>query len=137
MKFNMETVKNISSILIGSILGFLGGADALLKALIIFMAIDYITGILASVINKKINSRIGFIGIMKKVLILLIVAVSVQLDNIMNTTVVRSMTIFFYIANEGISILENTAKSGIKYPKKLIEILEQLNDNKEGGQSEK
>lgn len=127
---NTEIVKNTVVAVVGIIVGFLGGFDIMLQSLIILMVIDYITGIISGVINKKISSHIGFIGILKKMLILLIVCVAVQLDKIMQTDIIRSVTIFFYLANEGISILENTANSGIKYPKKLISVLEQLT-NKE------
>lgn len=123
---NIENIKNLLTVVVGVLLSFLGGFDILLKALFVFMIVDYITGILSGIINKKLSSKVGFKGILKKVLILFVIAIAVQLDTIMNTDVIRSITIMFYIANEGISILENTANAGAKYPQKIIDVLEQL-----------
>lgn len=114
---------------------YLGGWDILLKALVIFMITDYISGVVVAIIEKKLSSAVGFKGIAKKVAILALVGIAFYLDQVLGTDLLRNMAILFYIANEGISILENTSKLGVPYPQKLKDILEQLkkeNDNKEG-----
>jgi toxin secretion/phage lysis holin len=119
---------------IGGYLGYiLGGLDGFLYALIIFVVIDYITGLMAAIVECKLSSEIGFRGIFKKVLIFLIVAVGNIIDNnlIGTGSAVRTATIFFYISNEGISIIENSIIIGLPIPEKLKNVLEQLH-NKEG-----
>lgn len=116
---------------IGGFLGyFLGGFDGFLYALVTFVVIDYITGLMVAVIEKKLSSEIGFRGIFKKVLIFCLVGIGhiIDLHLIKSGSVVRTAVIFFYISNEGISILENTALIGLPVPKKLKDILEQLKD---------
>lgn len=119
---------------IGGWLGyFLGGCDGLLYALLAFVVIDYITGIMCAVVDKKLSSAVGFKGIFKKVLIFALVGVG----HILNTRVVgtgsvlRTAVIFFYLSNEGISLLENAGHLGLPIPKKLKSILEQLHDRSE------
>ena len=127
----MDKTFNIVSAYVCMICGFLfGAADGLLKALIAFMIIDYITGVIVAVISKKLSSKTGFRGIAKKIFILCLVAVGHMIDThiIGENSLCRSAVIGFYIANEGISILENSADIGIPLPKKLIEIFEQLKD---------
>ena len=110
-----------------TILYLLGGWDIALKCLVIVMIIDYITGVMSAFFNKKVNSRIGLKGILKKVGYLCIVALSVILDTISGETgVIRTLVIYFFVANDGISIIENIAKMGVPMPKKLIDVLEQL-----------
>lgn len=112
-----------------SICGFLfGGADGLLTALVIFMVIDYITGLFYGVYSKTLSSKKGLIGFLKKFCIFLIVAIAHTLDlYILNDSeLLRNATIGFYIANDGISILENMAKLDIPLPKKLKDALIQL-----------
>lgn len=112
---------------IGTLLSsYLGGWDTMLKVLTIFIVVDYITGVICAIIDKKLSSSVGFKGIAKKVVILLLVGLAFYLDKIVGTEVFRNLVIMFYIANEGISILENSTKLGVPYPKKLKEILEQL-----------
>ena len=116
---------------IGAVLGiFLGGVDGMLKALIIFAIVDYITGVLAAIIEHKLNSEIGFKGITKKVLLFMIVGVAHCLDVyvIGSASVCRSTVALFYIANEGLSIIENGARCGLPIPEKLKVILEQLKE---------
>lgn len=110
---------------------FLGGWDIALQTLLIVIVLDYITGICKAVYNKKINSSVGLKGIMKKVGYLIIVAVAVILDRIAgNTGAIRTLVIYFFVANEGISILENWGGMGLPLPQKLTDTLEQLkNDN--------
>lgn len=112
--------------------GFLfGGADSLLIALVIFMIIDYLTGLFYGIYSKTLSSKIGLLGFLKKFCIFLVVAVAHTLDlYILNDSeLLRNATIGFYIANDGISILENVAKLGIPLPKKLKDVLIQLKDN--------
>ena len=115
------------------IVGFLyGKADGLIYALLAFIILDYVTGLAVACINKNLSSEVGFKGIAKKVVILLLVAVGNILDIYIlgGGVVCRSTVIGFYLANEGISILENAGKLGIPLPKKLISVLKQLkNDN--------
>lgn len=118
---------------IGAVIGiFIGGADGLIKALIIFAIVDYITGVSAAAIEHKLNSEIGFKGITKKLLLFCIVGVAHILDLYVLGTgaVCRSAVVLFYIANEGLSIIENVARCGLPIPDKLRIILEQL--KKEG-----
>ena len=122
----------VSSVILTFTIYYLGGFDVALKSLLIIIIIDYITGVLSAIYNKKLSSKIGFRGILKKFAYLFIVALSVVLDKILgNTGTVRSLVIYFFVANDGISILENVAEMNIPLPKKLTEILEQLKD-KEG-----
>ena len=119
---------------VGGWLGyFLGGCDGLLYALLAFVVIDYITGIMCAVVDKKLSSAVGFKGIFKKVLIFALVGVGHILDTrvIGTGSVLRTAVIFFYLSNEGISLLENAGHLGLPIPKKLKSILEQLHDRSE------
>ena len=116
---------------IGGWLGwFLGGCDGLLYALIIFVAVDYITGVMCGIADKALSSEVGFRGICRKVLIFLMVGIAHVLDMhiIGSGSVLRTAAIFFYISNEGVSILENAAHLGLPVPEKLKAVLEQLHD---------
>ena len=119
---------------IGGWLGwFLGGCDGLLYALIAFVVIDYITGIMCAVADKKLSSAVGFKGICKKVLIFALVGLGHILDTrvIGAGSVLRTAVISFYLSNEGVSLVENAAHLGLPVPKKLKEVLEQLHDRAE------
>ena len=121
---------------IGLMLGrFLGGMDGLLYALIAFVIVDYITGVMCAVVDKNLSSSVGFKGICRKVLIFAMVGVAHILDaNVIGDgSVLRAAVIFFYISNEGVSLLENASHLGLPIPEKMKEILEQLHDrdNKE------
>ncbi|SKC57458.1 phage holin family protein [Maledivibacter halophilus] len=116
---------------IGGYLGYvLGGHDSFLYALIAFVVIDYITGVMLAIIKRKVSSAIGFKGIFKKIMVFLMVAIGHTIDAylIKNGGAIRTAVIFFYISNEGISILENSANIGLPIPEKLKEILVQLKD---------
>ena len=122
---------------IGGWLGyFLGGCDGLIIALLLFVVMDYITGIMCAIADKKLSSTVGFKGICRKVLIFLLVGIANIVD--MQVTgqpgVLRTAVIFFYLSNEGVSLLENAAHLGLPIPEKLKEVLEQLHgrDKKEG-----
>ena len=114
--------------LLGGFLGFmLGGVDAFLYTLIVFVAIDYISGIMVAICEKKVSSKVGARGISKKIMLFALVAVANLIDcNLTNTSVLRTATIFFYLSNELISILENADKLGLPVPEKLRNILEQF-----------
>ena len=110
----------------------LGGWDALLSALMLFIIVEYLTQILVVILNKKISSEVGFCGIAKKVSIFFLVAVGNIIDAliIQNGSAIRTAVIVFYLSNEGITILENVAVLGLPIPKKLKNILEQLKNEK-------
>lgn len=115
---------------IGAYIGYsLGGWDGFLYALVAFVVIDYLTGIMVAILEKKLSSDIGFRGIFKKVLIFSLVAIAHIIDSqiIRTGSAIRTAVIFFYLSNEGISIIENTAKIGLPIPEKLKAVLEQLN----------
>lgn len=125
-------MKSIQIILaaIGAYIGyFLGGWDGFLYALVVFVIADYISGVFVAVMEKKVSSDVGFKGSAKKVLIFILVGIAYVIDSeiIKEGNAIRTATIFFYLSNEGISILENTAKIGLPVPDKLKNILEQLN----------
>ena len=114
---------------IGGWLGyFVGGVDGLMTALLIFMILDYITGLMCAVADKKLSSSIGFKGICKKVLIVMLVGVAHVVDMYVvgNGNALRSAVVCFYISNEGVSMLENAAHLGLPIPDKLKSILAQL-----------
>ncbi len=115
---------------IGGWLGWVqGGWDGFLYALITFVVIDYLTGVMVAILNKRLSSEVGARGIFKKILIFALVAVGHIIDAniICNGDVIRTAVIFFYLSNEGISILENTARIGLPVPEKLKAVLSQLN----------
>lgn len=119
--------------LIGAGLTFIFGRwDMPLMVLICFMAIDYATGLISAAVRGVLNSKTGYKGIAKKASILAILIVAVLLDRLLNgsTWVFRTLVCYFYISNEGLSILENVGKSGVPLPDKLLSKLEQLK-NKE------
>ena len=119
---------------IGGWLGwFLGGCDGLLIALILFAVTDYITGFMCAVADKKLSSAVGFKGICRKVLIFIMVGIANALDiYVLNHAgVLRTAIIFFYLSNEGVSLIENAAYLGLPVPEKLKAVLEQLHDRAE------
>ena len=119
---------------VGGWLGyFLGGCDGLLIALVVFAATDYITGVMCAIADKKLSSEIGFKGICRKVIIFMLVGIAHVLDvNVIATgSVLRTAVIFFYLSNEGVSLLENAAHLGLPVPEKLKDVLEQLHDRAE------
>ena len=119
---------------IGGWLGyFLGGCDGLLYALLALVVIDYITGVMCAIADKSLSSEVGFKGICRKVLIFLLVGIANVLDvQVIGTgSVLRTAVIFFYISNEGVSLLENAAHLGLPVPEKIKTVLEQLHDRAE------
>lgn len=124
---------------VGGWLGyFLGGCDGLLIALVVFAVVDYITGVMCAVSDRKLSSEVGFRGICRKVLIFVLVGAGHILDTqvIGDGSILRTAVIFFYLSNEGVSLLENAAHLGLPIPKKLRDVLEQLHDRAEGGEGE-
>lgn len=124
---------------VGGWLGYyLGGCDGLLYALLAFVVTDYITGVMCAIIDKKLSSSVGFKGIFKKVLIFLMVGIGHIIDAYVIGTgsVLRTAVIFFYISNEGVSLVENAAHLGLPIPEKLKAVLEQLHDRSEKGGDE-
>ena len=116
---------------IGGFMGwFLGGLDGFVYALIIFVVVDYITGVMCAIADHTLSSEVGFKGICRKVLIFLLVGIANILDvQVIGTgSVLRTAVVFFYISNEGISLLENAGHLGLPIPAKMKEVLEQLHD---------
>ncbi|WP_155986743.1 phage holin family protein [Bacillus sp. MB2021] len=113
---------------------FLGGLDGFLYALIIFVIVDYITGIMVAIINKELSSEIGARGIFKKILIFILVGIAHIIDSrlIGEGSVIRTAVIFFYLSNEGISIIENSTRIGLPVPQKLKDVLAQLHGKSKG-----
>lgn len=128
-----NTIQLISATIGGYIGYFLGGIDGFMYALLTFVVIDYITGLMVAVLERKLSSEVGFRGIFRKILIFVMVGIGNIIDTnlIKNGSAVRTAVIFFYISNKGISIIENSSKIGLPIPQKLREILGQIN---EGGE---
>ena len=133
MKEFWNTIQFIFTAVGGWLGYFLGGCDGLLYALIAFVAIDYITGVMCAVIDRKLSSAVGFKGIFRKVLIFLLVGIANIIDvQVVGTgAVLRTAVIFFYISNEGVSLLENAGHLGLPIPERVKTVLEQLHDRAE------
>ena len=119
---------------IGGWLGyFLGGCDGLLFALVVFAVADYITGVMCAISDKKLSSQVGFKGICRKVIIFMLVGIAHLIDvNVIATgSILRTAVIFFYLSNEGVSLLENAGHLGLPIPEKVKVVLEQLHDRAE------
>ena len=120
---------------IGGWLGyFLGGCDGLLFALMAFVVIDYITGVMCAINDRKLSSEVGFRGICRKVLIFLLVGIGniIDVQVLGSPGVLRTAVIFFYLSNEGVSLLENAAHLGLPVPDAIKTVLEQLHDRADG-----
>lgn len=125
------TLNKILFSMIGGLIGSLfGELDGILYGLLVFIIIDYLTGIFAAVVEKQLSSSIGFRGIFKKIAILFLVSIGHLIDTaiIKQGGTIRTMVIFFYLSNEGLSILENTVRIGLPIPEKLQAILKQINE---------
>ena len=133
MKDFWNVIQLIFSALGGWLGYFLGGCDGLLYTLLAFTAMDYITGIMCAVNDHTLSSEVGFRGICRKVLIFMLVGIANILDaDVVGTgSVLRTAVIFFYISNEGVSLLENAAHLGLPVPEKIKTVLEQLHDRAE------
>ena len=133
MKDFWNVIQLIFSALGGWLGYFLGGCDGLLYTLLAFTAMDYITGVMCAVNDKTLSSEVGFRGICRKVLIFMVVGIANILDaDVVGTgSVLRTAVIFFYISNEGVSLLENAAHLGLSVPEKIKVVLEQLHNRAE------
>ena len=133
MKEFWNTIQLIFTAVGGWLGYFLEGCDGLLYALIAFVVIDYITGVMCAIINRELSSAVGFKGIFRKVLIFLLVGIANIIDvQVIGTgAVLRTAVIFFYISNEGVSLLENAGHLGLPIPEKIKTVLEQLHDRAE------
>ncbi|HEN0920927.1 TPA: phage holin family protein [Streptococcus agalactiae] len=119
---------------VGGWLGyFLGGCDGLIIALLLFVVIDYITGVMCAVVDRKLSSAVGFKGIFRKVLIFMLVGIAniIDVQVIKSGSVLRTAVVFFYLSNEGLSLIENSVHLGLPVPEKLKAVLKQLNDKEE------
>lgn len=133
MKETVLTMK-LGFSLLGGIIGFMfGEIDGLLLALVAFVVIDYVTGFICAWTEKKLSSEVGAKGIAKKVFIFMLVAIANIIDTqiLKNGAAIRTAVIFFYIANEGVSICENAGRLGLPIPEKLKTVLEQLNEEED------
>ena len=120
-------VNNIFSVILTSIIYLLGGFDIAIHSLLIVIVIDYLPGIASAIYNKNLSSKIGLKGILKKFSYLCVVALSVVIDNLTGQSgLIRSLVIYFFVANDGLSIIENMAEMNVKLPEKLIDALEQI-----------
>ena len=130
MKEFWNTIQLVFAAVGGWLGWFLGGCDGLLYALLAFAAVDYVTGIMCAVVDKKLSSAVGFKGIFKKVLIFTLVGIANIVDvQVLGTPgVLRTAVIFFYLSNEGVSMLENAAHLGLPVPDAIKTVLEQLHD---------
>ena len=133
MKEFWNTIQLVFSAVGGWLGYFLGGCDGLLYTLLAFVVLDYITGIMCAVADKKLSSAVGFRGIFRKILIFALVGVGHLLDvQVLGAVgVLRTAVIFFYLSNEGVSLIENAAHLGLPIPAKLKAVLEQLHDRAE------
>lgn len=129
-----KTISGIIAVFGGTVNYLWGGWDMALRTLLLFMLLDYILGVICGFQDKKLSSDTAFKGIIKKITMLIIVAVAVSVDNVVNAQgLIRGLALFYYIGTEGISILENGGKLGIPIPEKLKDALIQL---KEGNKKE-
>lgn len=135
MKEFWNTIQFVFAAIGGWLGWFLGGCDGLMIALILFVVTDYITGVMCAVADKKLSSAVGFKGICRKVLIFILVGIANALDIYVldHAGVLRTAIIFFYISNEGLSLVENSVHLGLPVPDKLRDVLKQLHEreNKE------
>lgn len=120
-------INDIASVILTTFVYLVGGFDIAIQSLLIVMVIDYLTGIASAIYNKELSSKLGFKGIIKKFSYLCVVALSVVIDNLTGQSgLIRTLVIYFFVANDGLSIIENMAEMGVKLPQKLIDSLEQI-----------
>lgn len=125
-------ISDIASVILTTIIYILGGWDVALVSMVIVVIIDYITGLSSAFYNKKVSSKQGLKGILKKFCYFLIVALAVVIDNLMGQSgIIRTLVIYFFVANDGISIIENMAEMDVKLPRKLIDALDDLKKKSE------
>ena len=123
-------IRGFGSLIGAAVVFMYGKMDQLLYTLIAFIVLDYVTGIIKACMEKKLNSTVGFKGIAKKILILLLVAAGNLTDRITGSDgIIRAIVCLFFLCNEALSVIENAALMGIPFPKKVVKILEQLRDD--------
>lgn len=124
-------IQDIASVVCTVGIYLFGGLDIALQSLLVVIIIDYLTGVASAIYNKELNSKTGLKGILKKFGYLCVVALSVIIDRITGTSgVIRNLVIYFFVANDGLSIVENLAQMGVKLPEKLINALEQIKEKR-------
>jgi len=123
-------ISNVGATVGGVFVYLFGGWDVFIITLLILMILDYVSGILKAIYKKELSSKVGWGGIIKKVLTLIVVCVAVMCEKI-GIPAIREITIMFFVVNEGLSILENASETGLKIPEKIKEVLLQLRE-KEG-----
>ena len=128
----LVTLKYSVALVGGLLTALLGGWDLALQVLVLFVVLDYATGLIAAYGEQNLDSRVGFRGIAKKILLFIPVAVAYWLDMLLGQEILRNLAIFFYIANEGLSMMENLGRAGVPFPEQIQEALEQLK-KAEGG----
>ena len=120
-------INDVISVIFTTFVYLIGGFDIAIQSLLIVMVVDYLTGIASAMYNKELSSKIGFKGILKKFSYLCVVALSVVIDNLTGQSgLIRTLVIYFFVANDGLSIIENMAEMGVKLTQKLIDALEQI-----------
>lgn len=135
----MDKFKIILGGIITAVSGFLGGMDGIMYALITFVSIDYVTGVMAAAKKKELSSEVGFWGIVRKVCIISLVGVAHFIDVyvMQSRDVFRTAVALYYIGNEGLSLLENIGCLGVKLPKKLVDVLRQIRDKNDNDEEDK
>jgi toxin secretion/phage lysis holin len=133
MNDSLEYVKTAAAVVGAAFTAFLGGWDVMLRVLVLFVALDYVIGVTAAALEKRLNSEIGARGIVKKFLLFVIVAVAVQVDLAIGQQIFRSLAIWFYLANEALSIIENAGRCGVPIPAFLKTALEQMRSKASDG----
>lgn len=129
-----DFISGILSILATTFIYLIGGIDVTITILGTMMILDYISGVISAIYNKKLNSKIGFKGILKKAIYIIVVIMATLLDKLLGESgTIRNVVIYFFIANDGISIIENVAECNVPFPQKILDILEQIKkgDNNE------
>lgn len=120
-------INDVTSVILTTFVYLVGGFDIAIQSLLIVIVIDYLTGIASAIYNKELSSKMGFKGIIKKFCYLLVVALSVVIDNLLGQSgLIRSLVIYFFVANDGLSIIENMAEMNVKLPQTLIDALVQI-----------
>lgn len=126
----MKVIFNeVTSCLLTTFIFLLGGIDIALISFLLMMSFDYLTGVISGIYNKELSSKIGFKGILKKFAMIIVVAMCVLIDKLLGETgLIRTFILYYFVANEGISIIENLAEMDIKLPEKILNALEQLKE---------
>ncbi len=128
----MDRIKWTAAIVGGTITALLGGWDIMLQVLVGFVVADYVVAVIAAAMDGRLNSAVGFRGIAKKILLFVPIGIAFSLDQVLGYDVLRNLAIWFYLANEGLSVLENLGQAGVPFPPGLLAALEQLKGKGEG-----